>query len=171
MKNIVLVFISILTFFHNVKAQKIPYNQVTSIQSYNYRTAFIRHRDGLGFAEQDGISSELDKKDATFKIVPGLYNPQTGYISFESANYPNYFFRHSFGRLILVQREDNDLFMKDATFRVVTGLADARWISFESVNYAGYFLRHKNGELWVEQNDGSPLFQNDATWQFSTAWW
>ena len=41
-----------------------------SIQSYNYPDYFIRHRNYLG--EITTIVSTLDKKDATFKLVPGL---------------------------------------------------------------------------------------------------
>src|SRR5947209_4210577 len=107
MKPLLLFFISVMLLSNNLKAQQIPYNQRTSIQSYNYKTAFIRHRQGLGFAEKEGITTDLDKQDATFKINHGLSNPLPGYISFESANYPNNFFRHQDGRLKIMKLEDN----------------------------------------------------------------
>jgi len=58
------------------------------------------------------------------------------------------------------------LFLQDATFKRINGLAKAGWVSFESVNYPDHFIRHKDGELWVEKNDGTALFAKDATFRF-----
>jgi hypothetical protein len=135
--------------------------QLASLQSFNYPMAYIRHRDGLGFATE--ISSELDRKDASWRLVPGLAD--RSHVSFESVNYPNAFLRHQDGRLKLHDYEDADLFRNDATFKPVNGLAKGGWTSFESVNYPDHFIRHKDGELWVEKNDGSELFAKDATFK------
>jgi hypothetical protein len=132
-----------------------------SLQSFNYPNTYIRHRDGLGFASE--IHSRLDRKDASWYLVPGLAGDDT--VSFRSVNYPNAFLRHQDGRLKLNDYEDSDLFRNDASFKRVNGLARGGWMSFESVNYPDYFIRHRNGELWVERNNGSELFAKDATFR------
>jgi hypothetical protein len=134
--------------------------QEVSFQSSNYPDRFIRHRNSLGFVEV--IPDELGKNDATFKIVPGLAGRC---VSFESHNYSNHFLRHQNSRLKLAQRSDDQLFRQDASFCMVSGLADSAGTSFESVNYPGHFLRHRNSELWLDRYDGSELFRKDATFR------
>jgi hypothetical protein len=134
--------------------------QEISFQSYNFPDRFIRHRNSLGFVET--IPDELGKNDATFKIVPGLAGRC---VSFESHNYPNHFLRHQASRLKLAQRSDDQLFRQDATFCMVSGLADSAGTSFESVNYPGHYLRHKNFELWLDRYDGTEQFRKDATFR------
>jgi hypothetical protein len=51
----------------------------------------------------------------------------------------------------------------DATFRVITGLADSSCISFESSNFPGHYLRHESFRLRLHQSDGTALFRQDAT--------
>jgi hypothetical protein len=103
--------------------------QYSSLQSYNYPGNFIRHAYGLG--ELSAISSDLDQKDATFAIVPGLAD--SGGISFESYNYPGSYLRHQDGRLKLndLANDSSPLFREDATFKIVSGLADSSLVSFE----------------------------------------
>ncbi|WP_345496148.1 AbfB domain-containing protein, partial [Streptomyces flavovirens] len=52
----------------------------------------------------------------------------------------------------------------DATWKVVTGLANGSCYSFESRNYPGEYLRHKDFRVRRDANDGSALFKADATW-------
>jgi hypothetical protein len=47
------------------------------------------------------ISSELDRRDSTFKMVPGLADSR--HVSFESVNYPGHYLRHQGFRLNLHQ--------------------------------------------------------------------
>jgi hypothetical protein len=132
---------------------------VVSFKSFNFPDRFIRHKNSLGFIEP--INNELDRKDATFRLIPGLANSNC--ISFESINFPNHFLRHENFRLKLAGRIDQQLFREDATFRIVPGLFDNRVYSFESLNFPGHFIRHKNFELWIDPSDGSDLFRKDAT--------
>ena len=131
-----------------------------SFESYNFPGRYIRHRDSLGFVEK--LQDRLAKKDGTFRIVPGLAGKCR---SFESVNYPNHFLRHENFRLKLARRSNDQLFLEDATFCFVPGLADATWYSFESVNLPGHYVRHKNFELWLERNDGGKLFRESATFR------
>ncbi len=134
-----------------------------SIQSYNYPDYYIRHRNSLG--EITTIVSTLDKKDATFKLVPGLADSR--YVSFESVNYPGYYLRHQNSQIKLHKKTDDELFKKDSTFKIVPGLADSNWVSFESYNYPDYFIRHKNGYLYIEKGD-TDLFRKDTTFRLVT---
>ncbi|MBN3896083.1 MAG: AbfB domain-containing protein [Nostoc sp. NOS(2021)] len=66
--------ISISTSINPATAQSV------SIQSFNFPTFYIRHRNFLG--EISPISSSLDRADATFRISPGLASSNC--VSFES---------------------------------------------------------------------------------------
>lgn len=138
------------------------HGKMVSIQSYNYQTHFIRHANFL--AEITPISSELDKKDSTFKVVPGLADNRC--ISFESVNYPGHYLRHQGGRLKLHQPDGSQLFREDASFKMIQGLADGSWLSFESFNYPGQYIRHRDFHLYIEKGDGD-LFRKDTTFRFA----
>jgi hypothetical protein len=96
---------------------------------------------------------------------------QTGYhksnaatVTLMAHNYPQHAIRHRnfIGEITEIH---SDLDRKDATFKVVRGLADPAAISFESINYPGYYLRHQNFQIKLHKNDGSRLFQEDATFR------
>jgi hypothetical protein len=130
-----------------------------SLRSNNVPSSFIRHRNER--AELSTISSDLDRRDATFRIVPGLAD--SNLVSLESTNFPDHFLRHQNFELKLQRRGSDQLFRDDATFGVKTGLADPGGMSFESRNFPGFFLRHANFRVRLDRNDGSELFQKDAT--------
>ncbi len=131
-----------------------------TIQSFNFRDHYIRHRNYLG--EITRIVSDLDVRDASFNIVSGLAGGTS--ISFESVNYPGHYLRHQGFRVMLHRLSNDQLFRQDASFKRVSGLANGTWTSFESVNYPGYFIRHKNFHLHVERGN-SDLFRKDATFR------
>jgi len=133
---------------------------MASFQSYNFRNHFIRHANFLG--EITPVSSELDRKDSTFRIVPGLADSY--YVSFESVNYPGHYLRHQDFRLKLQKFDGSQLFRQEATFKMVPGLADGSWSSFESVNYPGHYIRHKNFHLYLERGSDD-LFRKDSTFR------
>ncbi len=62
-----------------------------------------------------------------------------------------------------VNANSSGLLKQDASWKVVSGLADANCISFESINQPGRFLRHQSFRLRLDANDNSVLFQADAT--------
>ncbi len=137
-----------------------------SLQSLNYPTRFVRHAWSLG--ELTEIHSDLDRRDATFKIVPGLAGSQG--ISLEASNYPGHFLRHQNYRVKLHRRSEDQLFKEDATFFVVPGLADASWSSLQSFNFPDRYLRHRDSHLWVEAGTGD-LFRKDATFKIVDPLW
>ena len=132
----------------------------SSFQSYNYPTYYIRHQNFLGELTQ--VSSNLDRQDATFRIVPGLADGNC--VSFESLTYPGYYLRHQDFRVKLTKWQDSQQLKEDATFCRRPGLADSTLVSFESYNYPGYFLRHRNFHLYIEQ-DNTSLFKEDTTFR------
>lgn len=143
-----------------------PYSQYRSLRSYNYPKYFIAHRNWLG--EMITVSTELDRKDTTFNIVPGLADPTL--ISFESANYPGHYLRHEDFRIGLHPYQNTDLFKKDSTFRIVKGLANSQWVSFESVNFPGYYIRHSSSHLYIARGSDD-LFRRDVTFKIDSPNW
>jgi hypothetical protein len=135
---------------------------IVRLQSLNYPGLFIRHRNFLG--ELTRITTDLDRQDASFRLVPGLADRNL--VSFESVNYPGYYLRHQGFRIKLMRGPGDDLFRKDATFRRVPGLASSSMVSFESLNYPGYYIRHRDFHLYLERGN-TDLFRKDATFRFS----
>lgn len=52
----------------------------------------------------------------------------------------------------------------EASWKVVSGLADPACFSFESTTHAGSYLRHQSYRVRLHANDGSEIFPKDATW-------
>ena len=136
---------------------------IVTLQSMNFPDLFICHQYYLG--ELAGISTNLDRKNASFRIVPGLANGDL--VSFESVNFPGYYLCHQGFRIKLAQGANNDQFRKDATFKRVPGLANSSMVSFESYNFPGYYIRHRDFHLYLEKGN-TDLFRNDATFKFSS---
>jgi hypothetical protein len=136
----------------------------SSFRSLNYPDRYIRHRLSLGYIDRIVASDGVGRKDATFRLVSGLAGRCR---SFESVNYPGSFLRHQNYRLKLAKQTDDQLFKDDATFCVVSGLANSEGRSFESVNFPQHYIRHSNFELWLGKSDGSQSFKKDATFFFS----
>ncbi|MBD2487059.1 AbfB domain-containing protein [Aulosira sp. FACHB-615] len=136
-------------------------NEAVSFRSYNFSDRYIRHKNFVGYIEP--IGDELGRKDATFKIVPGLANNKCS--SFESVNFPGHFLRHENFQIKLSRRINQQLFREDATFCIKNRLFgdNPHSSSFESLNFPAHYIRHKNFELWLESSDGSDLFRQDAT--------
>lgn len=144
-----------------------------SLQSVNYPNHFVRHRFFAGSLTQ--VSSDLDRMDATFRLVPGLAPPSGAgaaqYVSFEAWNYPGFFLVDENGSLVLRLRPTCDReFDRLATFRQVGGLADTSAYSFESSLRAGRYIRHRNFALYVEAGQGD-LFKKDASFRLTAPRW
>ncbi len=144
-----------------------------ALQSFNYPDHFIRHRNRLG--EISVVGTDLDRKDASFRILPGLGEQpypslQKEYVSLQSVNYPGSYLRVQEGRIKLDKSMDEENFKKEATFRLVPGLANRDCSSFESLKSPGYYIRHKNFQLHLEKGDGD-LFRKDATFKILSPQW
>ncbi len=84
--------------------------------------------------------------------------------SFEARN-TNLFIRHQWllGEVTPISTDTIDA--RDASFRIVPGLADSSKISFESVNWPGYYLRHEYLRLKLSRFENTSLFRADATFK------
>jgi hypothetical protein len=127
---------------------------------------FVRHQDFR--AKVTPVASELDRKDATFRLMPGLASGTA--ISFEAVNVPGYFLRHRNFEVVLAARGSDATLRADATFRRRRGLADLSLVSFESENYPGHFLRHRSGLLYLERGEDA-AFARDATFRLQPPRW
>ncbi|VVB68632.1 Alpha-L-arabinofuranosidase B (ABFB) domain protein [uncultured archaeon] len=88
MKTVALILLLAMQFLNDAIANAEYTGKAVSIQSYNYPGNYIRHAYGPG--EITEISSNLDKQDPTFKIVPGFAGWDGNIVSFESLNYPGH---------------------------------------------------------------------------------
>ena len=110
------------------------------LQSYNFPTRYVRHANYD--VRIDANVSPL--ADSQWRIVPGLSNSGSGYVSFESSNLPGYYLRHYNYDFVLSTNDGSAAFAADATFRQVAGLADSSAVSFQSVNFTSRYIRHYN---------------------------
>ncbi|MEU4619748.1 glycoside hydrolase family 43 protein [Actinoplanes sp. NPDC023801] len=118
---------------------------VNRLQSYTDQTRYVRHAN-MDVRIDANVSPA---QDAQFRLVPGLAN-NSGYVSFESVNFPGHYLRHYGYDLVLAPSDGTSTFAADATFRRVAGLADASWASFQSYNYPTRYLRHYNYLLRID---------------------
>ena len=116
------------------------------IQSFNFQTSYVRHQNSVGRID----SSVTPFNDSQFRVVPGLANSASGFVSFESVNFPGRFIRHRNQQIFVEQNNNTDLFRADATFRQVPGLANSSWSSFQSFNFPTRYLRHRDLVLYNE---------------------
>jgi Alpha-L-arabinofuranosidase B (ABFB) domain len=131
-----------------------------SFQSHNYPDHYIRHLGGLG--ELTTASSQLDKADASFRVVPGLSDSACS--SFRSVNYPGYYLRHAGYRVRLDPYSGDAPYLSDATFCARPGLRSGSDVSFESRNFPGLYIRHQSQHLYL-QGGTDDLFRADATFK------
>jgi Alpha-L-arabinofuranosidase B (ABFB) domain/Glycosyl hydrolases family 2, sugar binding domain/Glycosyl hydrolases family 2/Glycosyl hydrolases family 2, TIM barrel domain len=75
------------------------------------------------------------------------------------------YLRHTAGLVTteVVGAGSGESLRKEASWKVVMGLADAACLSFESIDQPGRFLRHAGFRLRIDPNDNSPAFPQDAT--------
>lgn len=139
---------------------------MASLRSVNFPTRYVRHRNFLG--ELTETSTELDRRDASFVVVPGLADSSG--VSLLASNFSGHYLRHQGFRLKLQPLANDDLYRRDATFHIVPGLADSSRISLRSVNFPTHYVRHRGFSLYLESGSDT-LFRQDATFQRLRALW
>jgi hypothetical protein len=138
---------------------ELPIGQFRSLQSHNYPDRYVRHQNR--WFRIDPIATDLERRDATLRIVPGLAD--SGCVSFEPLNFPNNYLHDKDEEVDLAPFEDTPSFRAEATFCARAGLADANKVSFESYKNPGSYLRHADYWLWVHPWSGTGQFRADAT--------
>jgi hypothetical protein len=141
---------------------------------------FMRHMGDTG--EMTTVSSEEDKRDTTWRIVPALCAPGTGKcpaplqgnprcVSLESANWAGYYLTHKAERLVVSKVEQSS--WASATFCFRPGLSDRTKTSFESLDRPEHFIRHNFFHLYICDNTNKggcgrtslEKFREDSTFQ------
>lgn len=139
-----------------------------SFESYIVPEFYMSHFKGLGeIARVTNRSSDQDKDDATFRVVPGLADERC--ISFEASNYPGYFMRQRNGEIFLDPGASDLSYREDATFCPRPGLAAASELSFESCNYPDHYLNAYDYGLYIDDGVGQD-FEEDATFVLMPPW-
>jgi hypothetical protein len=89
----------------------------------------------------------------------------TGVRSLRSVNYPDRYLRHRDYLAYIDQLGTSSPLAdrRDATFTVVSGLANANCYSFQAVTHAGYYLRHQNMRVGLYRDDGNAVTRAAAT--------
>lgn len=111
------------------------------------------------------ISSELDRNDGTFRIVPGLASASC--VSFQSKNYPNRYIRHANFR-VLLEEGNSDLFRKDATFCPRSALDGGKGYSFTAFNFPTYYLRQRNDNAWIDPVANTTAYRSSASYTMTS---
>jgi GH43 family beta-xylosidase len=133
---------------------------VRRLQSYNFQDRYVRHAD-FSVRIDPNVSPALDGR---FRVVAGLANSGSGYVSFESENYPGHYLRHDNYVLRLAPHDGSSTFRSDATFRQVAGLAGSGWSSFQSYNFPDRYVRHSGYTLRID-TIGTDAARQDATFR------
>ena len=114
----------------------------------------------------DGWSEQRIMEDLSYRVnqVGQVLTSKYPWISIRSYNYPHHFIRHRnfFGE---ITRINSSLDEKDATFKIVPGLANSRCVSFVSLNYPGYYLRYQNYRIKLHKKHDDTLFKKDVTFK------
>ncbi len=120
-----------------VQAQEIP-TDTTALESYDMPGYFMVCTTSAG-AVQMVQGGDLTP-EGQWNVVTGLAG--TGTVSFMPVALANHYMRHRSYICYCDPAETGNLYLNDASFTPVPGLADPTCISFESVNYQGQYLQH-----------------------------
>ncbi|MBO0804292.1 MAG: AbfB domain-containing protein [Nocardiopsaceae bacterium] len=112
-------------------------------------------------------SSATLKSDATWIVQPGLANSQC--VSFESANVPGDYLRHSNYQLHLDPNDGSVLFANDATFCPRPGNSGTGY-SLMSNNYSDHYMRHYGGVVYIASDGGPNTWDATSLWPDDTSW-
>ena len=90
-------------------------------------------------------------------------------MSFESANAPGSYLRHSSFELYLNPNDGTTLFAADATFCPQPGNSGTGY-SLQSFNYPAKYIRHYAYTAYTASNGGSNAWDSTNFWAADTSW-
>ncbi|MCK2237436.1 MULTISPECIES: AbfB domain-containing protein [unclassified Crossiella] len=129
---------------------------------------YARHANGLGWIEVvEENSPELNKADATWRIVPGLADASC--YSIEAINVPGAYLRHAQGRIRLDTNDRSAQMTADATWCARDGLS-GKGVSLESWNLPDRYIRHTQGQMWSAKNGGGQWYEDPNSFEADTSW-
>ena len=118
-----------------------------------------------GKVEMPGLSGVVRHFTVLREDVGDNVAVPTGNRSLRSSNFPDRYIRHRdyLSYIDPVSTSSPAATRRDATFTVVSGLANSNCYSLRAVNLANHYLRHNNNRLTLAANDGSAGFRSDST--------
>ncbi|WP_420594359.1 AbfB domain-containing protein, partial [Deinococcus sp.] len=141
------------------------YTQFTDIEDeINGLVTYDRVIQKMDFARVRAANTALVNK--TPFLQPGAPYSFKAVTPGSDTRYMRHF--NSLGFTEVVDVNSVNLLKQDATWKVVTGLADAGCFSFEAIDKPGKFLRHQAFRLRIDPNDSDQVRQ-DATFCLRTA--
>jgi Beta-1,3-glucanase/Alpha-L-arabinofuranosidase B (ABFB) domain len=110
----------------------------------------------------DGASGSVSAQASSVALTLNAYAS----LQVTTPGFTNRSLRHSnsLGFTAIVDATSDTPLKKDASWRIVRGLADATCHSLESLNFPGDYLRHSGSRVRKDRRDGSAGFDADATW-------
>jgi len=136
----VIIFSILLFPVCYVYAQDLPVipKNTTVIESYDMSNYFLVCTNSSGAARL--VLDGDDTPEGQWNIVEGLTGTDT--VSLMPEELPDHYMRHR-GFVFYCDPSSNEsLYLNDATFLPVPGLADSSCVSFRSVNYSSRYLMH-----------------------------
>lgn len=141
----------------------------TSFESYNLPDCYLIRRGAeLFLAHRD----TMFENDSTFRLVaPKMDTTRTGcepgerIVSLQSYNLNHHFVRSLKGLAVIREIGFDWPSRKEATFKLVKGLADEQCFSLELAFYPGYFVVSQDGKLEVLTFDDTLAYRKGATFR------
>ncbi|NUP46063.1 MAG: hypothetical protein HOW97_01920 [Catenulispora sp.] len=130
----------------------------------------LRHDDAstkVIISTVNSSSSATVKADASWIVRAEPANGSC--VSFESANAPGQYLRHSNFELYLNTDNGGVSFAQDATFCPITGNSGTGH-SFQSVNYPTKYIRRYTYTAYIAGNSRSHSWDNATSWAADTSW-
>jgi hypothetical protein len=132
---------------------------------------YVGHLNGLGWATL--ITSDQNRKDATFRIAQGLAARYC--FSFESVNHPGKYLRHRNG-LIILDANDGGQFAGDATFCQTFALGGIlgmtpEGFSLVSYNLHDHYIVRVNDQLFLQNRQADVNWESAASYEVARPLW
>lgn len=140
-------------------------NAFKSFRSANFFDLYISHEDFRGIIAKP--HSNVEKENATFKIVEGLipilYHGSNS-ISFESMNFPGHYLRvRTNGEIFLDKLEDTHEFREQTTFMLYEeDTPKGKVVTIKAFFSGGKYIFHDNFKLYIGDREG----KNDGDYSF-----
>jgi len=154
---------AILVFWSLSVSADLEKNKCYRFESVNYNDQYIRHRN-FNLYKESG-SGDLYVNDSSFKVIPAI-NGESGPVSLESLNFPEYDIRHYhyYGKISKCSSTDNTC-KDDGSWTVLNGLdGNDGTVSLASYNKKGFYLRHQGGRVRIAPQEDSTLYKEDSSW-------
>ena len=161
-KKYALKLILLLVFSTNLSpasATELTYK--TSFLSISYPNRYIRSKDKMLYLTE--VHSESSGNAASFVLEKGLGQS----FRFRSISQKNHYLAYQGEKIILRLAENNKVFQREVSFKLIPGLYNSGAFSFESVAKPGYFIRQLESKLFLHALEENETFRKDVTFRIN----